>query len=376
MTTLSPSPPISLSPPSAGECLARCTAPPAHSSPQPVPSPLLPSSGCPTQFQTLRIASTQALIDAVTAALPSPPLPPPLYIPPPVDRRDDIPESEQPPHNRLCLSILSSRYKIGESSTDRPNGGRGIDYGFVSTVDAEERRQGIRDVGYGIRDTWIDLTEVVPEVAPMTVGEAEIAALRKSDRRRQAQMAETLRVIRDMRREMSDMQAELLAHQEHQGRARRPRPDARIPDHWDASGDADSHVYGCAVENQVKFATCTLLGAALTWWNGQIRTLGPEAYAMTWEVLKKKMTDKDIVAIGVNSKKLEIELSEPEGLKEMLFQHTLFVDKYISGLPNNIYGNVKSARPKTLDETIELANDLMDQKLRTYAEKGSEGKDN
>ncbi|GJY67633.1 putative reverse transcriptase domain-containing protein, partial [Tanacetum coccineum] len=50
------------------------------------------------------------------------------------------------------------------------------------------------------------------------------------------------------------------------------------------------------------------------------------------------------------------------------------VDKYISGLPDNIYGNVKSARPKTLDETIELANDLMDQKLRTYAERQSDGK--
>ncbi|GKB81123.1 hypothetical protein Tco_0948018, partial [Tanacetum coccineum] len=70
MTTPSPSPPISLSPPSAGERLARCTSPPTHS------SPLLPSSGCLTQIQTLRIASTQALIDAVTAALPSPLLPP------------------------------------------------------------------------------------------------------------------------------------------------------------------------------------------------------------------------------------------------------------------------------------------------------------
>nr|GFD38796.1 hypothetical protein [Tanacetum cinerariifolium] len=38
-----------------------------------------------------------ALVDAVTAALPSPPLPPSLYPPPPVDRRDDVPESEQPP---------------------------------------------------------------------------------------------------------------------------------------------------------------------------------------------------------------------------------------------------------------------------------------
>ncbi|GKD91264.1 hypothetical protein Tco_1366771 [Tanacetum coccineum] len=45
------------------------------------------------------------------------------------------------------------------------------------------------------------------------------------------------------------------------------------------------------------------------------------------------------------------------------------VDKYISGLPDNIYGNVKSAIPNTLDETIELANDLIDQKLRTYAER-------
>ncbi|GKG43911.1 hypothetical protein Tco_0483004, partial [Tanacetum coccineum] len=83
--------------------------------------------------QTLRIASTQALIDAVTAALPSPPLPPSLYIPPPVDCRDDLLESELPPRKRLCLSTLGSRYEVGESSTTRPTRGRGIDYGFVST---------------------------------------------------------------------------------------------------------------------------------------------------------------------------------------------------------------------------------------------------
>ncbi|GJR89332.1 hypothetical protein Tco_0213343 [Tanacetum coccineum] len=342
MTTPSPSPPVSLSPPSTGERLARCTAPPA-------------------------------LIDAVTVALPSPPLPPlpaSLYIPPPVDRRDDISESEQPPRKRLCLSTLGSKYEIGESSTARPTRGRGIDYGFVSTVDAEERRQGIRDVGYNIRDTLVDLAEAVPKIAPMTVGEvntrviklaelyehdtqdlyalledaqdsrsrisqrfdidsqrvdllmgdrislqetvwmveeqayasreawahsiglsqathqelqthrdhvyahethlqahqtqlqlqgtliqtqhqvhetrfqmqqAEIAALRETDRRRQAQMVETLCVMRDMRREMGDMQTELLALRG-QRRARQPAPDARIPDHQDASGDADSHV--------------------------------------------------------------------------------------------------------------------------------------
>ncbi|GJW06238.1 hypothetical protein Tco_1568661 [Tanacetum coccineum] len=233
MTTPSPSPPISLSPPSAGEHLARCMALPAHS------LPLLLSSGCLTQIQTLGIASTQALINAVTAALPSPPLPPQppsLYIPPPVDH-------------------------------------------------AEERRQGISDVRYGIRDTWVDPAEAVLEIAPMTVGEiveeeayasrkawahsiglsqathqelqthhdhvhkthfqmqqAELAALQETDRRRQDQIVETLRVIKDIRREMNDMHAELLALRVQQRRARQPGPEARIPDYQDASGDADSHI--------------------------------------------------------------------------------------------------------------------------------------
>ncbi|GJV40764.1 putative reverse transcriptase domain-containing protein [Tanacetum coccineum] len=133
-----------------------------------------------------------------------------------------------------------------------------------------------------------------------------------------------------------------------------------------------------------------VVGAALTWWNGQIRTLGPEAYAMTWDVLKRKMTNKYCPQGEI--KKLEIELwnlkvkgndvpAYTERFQELTLICTKFVanetekvDKYISGLPDNIYGNVKSARPKTLDETIELANDLMDQKLRTYAERQSDSK--
>ncbi|GJU03645.1 hypothetical protein Tco_1113983 [Tanacetum coccineum] len=75
---------------------------------------------------------------------------------------------------------------------------------------------------------------------------------------------------------------------------------------WIKKMESVFNISGCAIESQVKFATCTLLGAALTWWNGQIRTLGPEAYAMTWEVLKKKMTDKYCPQGEI--KKLEIEL--------------------------------------------------------------------
>nr|GEU65798.1 reverse transcriptase domain-containing protein [Tanacetum cinerariifolium] len=441
MPTPPPSPLTSLSPPSAGEHLARCTALSACPSPPPVPSPLLPSSGCPTQIQTLRMASTQALIDAVTAALPSPPLPPPLYIPPPIDRRDDVPKTEMPPHKRLCLSTLGSRYEVEESSTARPTEGRGIDYGFVSTVDAEARRRRIGDVGYGIRDTWVNLAKAVPEIAPMTLGEvntrvteladlhkndthdlyalledaqdsrtrisqrvtmdsqrvdllmedmiahqetilivekeayvtreawahsiglsqavhselqthreqtqhhvhethfqiqqAEIAELRETDRRCQAQMIETLRVMGDMRREMGDMQAELLALREQSRRARQSGSDARVPNHQDTPRDTDSvvgltrwikkmesvfQISGCAIENHVKFATCILLDAALTWWNSLIRSLGPGAYSMTWEVLKKKMTDKYCPHERQTNKRKADDLSRNNhGHKQQLF---------------------------------------------------------
>ncbi|GKD04571.1 hypothetical protein Tco_1179545, partial [Tanacetum coccineum] len=83
----------------------------------------------------------------------------------------NIPESKRPPHKRSCLFALGSRYEVGESSTARPTRGRGVDYGFFSTLDAEERRRRIKEVRYGIRDTWADLTEAVPKIAPMTVGE-------------------------------------------------------------------------------------------------------------------------------------------------------------------------------------------------------------
>nr|GEV19214.1 putative reverse transcriptase domain-containing protein [Tanacetum cinerariifolium] len=50
------------------------------------------------------------------------------------------------------------------------------------------------------------------------------------------------------------------------------------------------------------------------------------------------------------------------------------IDKYVSGLPDNIYGSVKASKPRMLDESIELANDLMDQKPHTYAERQTNNK--
>ncbi|GJV51981.1 putative reverse transcriptase domain-containing protein [Tanacetum coccineum] len=135
---------------------------------------------------------------------------------------------------------------------------------------------------------------------------------------------------------------------------------------WIEKMESVFNISGCAIENQVKFATCTLLGAALTWWNGQIRTLGPEAYAMTWEVLKKKMTDKYCPQGEI--KKLEIEPVKPKKLRKRHSTHIL------NSVPMSLTLILPTAKPKTLDETIELANDLMDRKLLTYAERQSDNK--
>ncbi|GKA33036.1 putative reverse transcriptase domain-containing protein [Tanacetum coccineum] len=119
---------------------------------------------------------------------------------------------------------------------------------------------------------------------------------------------------------------------------------------WIEKMEVVFNISGCAVENQ-----------------------GLEAYSMPWEVPKKKMIDKYCSQGEI--KKLETERGCGTKSSETTFQRTLSkVDKYLSGLPDNIYGNVKAAKPKTLDETIELANDLMDRKLLTYAERQSDNK--
>ncbi|GJX84403.1 putative reverse transcriptase domain-containing protein [Tanacetum coccineum] len=50
------------------------------------------------------------------------------------------------------------------------------------------------------------------------------------------------------------------------------------------------------------------------------------------------------------------------------------VEKYVGGLPDMIQGNVMSTKPKTIEEAVKMANNLMDQKLRTLAERQIENK--
>ncbi|GKG53644.1 hypothetical protein Tco_0555044, partial [Tanacetum coccineum] len=66
--------------------------------------------------------------------------PPDSAIVVPIDEPVFPPERTKP-----VIPPPSTDITVGERTTARPTRGRGIDYGFVSMVDAEERRQGSRD---------------------------------------------------------------------------------------------------------------------------------------------------------------------------------------------------------------------------------------
>ncbi|GJT47784.1 putative reverse transcriptase domain-containing protein [Tanacetum coccineum] len=47
------------------------------------------------------------------------------------------------------------------------------------------------------------------------------------------------------------------------------------------------------------------------------------------------------------------------------------IEKYVGGLPDMIHGSVMASKPKTMQDAIEFATDLMDKKIRTLAERQS-----
>ncbi|GJY69813.1 hypothetical protein Tco_0472795 [Tanacetum coccineum] len=164
LTTPPPSPLTPLS-----SLLPQIPSPPLPASP---PASVLPASPPASPIRPLdyRVAMIQLRAETPSTyhplLLPTPS--PPLQLLS-SDHRTDRPEITLPPRKRLGVD-LGPRYEIGEgSSAARPTGGRRADYGFVDTMDTEIRRQRAEEVGYVIRDIWVDPRETVEEVAPMNL---------------------------------------------------------------------------------------------------------------------------------------------------------------------------------------------------------------
>nr|GFA74498.1 hypothetical protein [Tanacetum cinerariifolium] len=104
------------------------------------------------------------------------------------DRRADRPEVTLPPRKRLSI-IHCSRYEAGESS---------------AVAEAEIRRRIAEDIGYGIRDAWIDPRDIAEEEALTTLEGVntrvtELVAVQEQDTQ------DIYRVMKDAQRRQTEM---------------------------------------------------------------------------------------------------------------------------------------------------------------------------
>nr|GFC68605.1 hypothetical protein [Tanacetum cinerariifolium] len=133
--------------------------------PIPPPSPLTPLSSLLPQIPSSPLPASPHILP-----IPLPTASPPLQLLS-SDRRADRPEVTLPPRKRLSI-VHPPRYESGESSAAaaaRPIEGRRTDYGFVGSVEVKIRRRIAEDIGYGIRDAWIDPRDVAEEEALTTL---------------------------------------------------------------------------------------------------------------------------------------------------------------------------------------------------------------
>ncbi|GJV15100.1 reverse transcriptase domain-containing protein, partial [Tanacetum coccineum] len=110
--------------------------------------------------------------------------------------------------------------------------------------------------------------------------------------------------------------------------------------HWFEKMEYVFHISNYTVECQVKYATCTLLGGALTWWN---------SYGTDVESYTQRFQELILLC------------------SRMVTDESDKVENYTGGLPDSIQESVMTSKPKLLQEAIELARSLMDHKLLTYA---------
>ncbi|GJT35418.1 putative reverse transcriptase domain-containing protein [Tanacetum coccineum] len=148
-------------------------------------------------------------------------------------------------------------------------------------------------------------------------------------------------------------------------------------DRWSEKMKTVFHISNCKEKYQVKYATCTLLDSALTWWNSHKRTIETDAaYALSWREMMKLMTEvycprNEIQKIENELWNLSVKNNDIVNYTQRFQELTMMctkmvpeeedrVEKFIGGLPDNIQGNVIAAEPTRLQDAVRIANNLMD----------------
>ncbi|GJS85623.1 putative reverse transcriptase domain-containing protein [Tanacetum coccineum] len=214
--------------------------------------------------------------------------------------------------------------------------------------------------------TIVDGLDIEPVMAGVKMGfEPGLAVDQsESERRQRLMMRLMLRIMTITRSGMtpeaieeliSQWVAEALAAQEANHNV------GLIVESQSQNGDNDDNENGGNGNRVALKESLVWLGdGALTWQNSYVQTIGiDEAYEMSWKDLMKLM-------IEVYCPRNEIQKLENE-LWNLCVKGT-------DGLPDNIQGNVTSSKPVRLQDSIKMANGLMDQKVRVYVARSAEQK--
>nr|GEX88078.1 putative reverse transcriptase domain-containing protein [Tanacetum cinerariifolium] len=377
------------------------------SPPFPVPSPLASS---PTDARA-PLGYRAAEIRLRTSSPPPLPLSSPLPLSPSIILlRTKASMVMLPPRKRLYIA-LGPIYEIGESSsapTARSTGGFRADYGFVGTLDAEIRRDLDRDTGTACRgtDTAEDIADSDGSTTNYTIVNFNSVAYftkmppMKAPRTKitpATATATTPMTDADIKALISQGMTDALVEHEIQrnnnrygdgsqgsgsGITRPVRPTRECTytnflkcqpmnfkgtegvvglTQWFERIETVFNISNFAVENQVKFATCTLHGVALTWWKSHVKIVGHDAaYGVPWNTFMKMMTAKYCPRNEI--KKLETEIWE------LKVKESDKIEKYVGGLPDMIHWSVMESKAKTMKDAVEFATKLMDKKICTFAE--------
>ncbi|GJS63826.1 putative reverse transcriptase domain-containing protein [Tanacetum coccineum] len=159
---------------------------------------------------------------------------------------------------------------------------------------------------------------------------------------------------------------------------------------WFEKLESVFRISDCKERDKVKFATATLQGRALTWWNGRIASMGIDAANGTpWTEVRKWMTEEFcprsvLQRLEQELYNLKLKGTDIDGYTNRFHELALLcprmvepeqvkVEQYIRGLSKNIRGDVTSSRPAGIDEAVRMAYQLIGQIIQDKTDEASEG---
>ncbi|GJR32186.1 putative reverse transcriptase domain-containing protein [Tanacetum coccineum] len=324
----------------------------APTPPLPVVSPLLPLPSPLTTSPTDAGAPLGYRAAGIRMRATSPPL-----LLPSTFHRTDIPKAEMPPRKRAYFTTPALGLEVEESSAASAARQPG------PTLEADLRRGRVMEMGYKITDTWDKIVEAMLEVA---------TTILEGVNQRVTKLATTVRdrSYHHRRAMILDTEACMLKITPRKRTTRASPATITTPTSTPVT-DAQLRALikrGIAVVLLERDADRSRNGN-----DSHDSRTGEEDKCLLskrWNLFSTSATALSHVRSNLQLVLFKLALM----CDRMFLKESDVVKKYVGGLPDMIHESVKASKPKTMQEAIEFAAELMDKKILTITERQAENK--